>query len=213
MICRSLFRRILKILYYICTGFCLIISTSASLSAQNSSAPYPSYRPGISFSGGYSFQSVRFLGKTINAQSEMYSLSYKKPFKTYQNGSVLYYIGGIIPYLYYHYPKRDEDYEKAERTGFGFTPAGFMLERFPDKLFSPYLRATGGIILLNRKFPTDNSRRLNFSFDISFGGRLRITEHTAFSFGYKFHHISNAQTGTENPGLDSNFLYLSLSIH
>lgn len=206
---RSFIRGAVYLIIFIClnpTGIC-------SAQAQNPSTDQYSDRPVITFSGGYSFQSVRFLGKTTNARSEMYSLSYRNPLKEYQNGAVLYYIAGVVPYLYYHYPKRDDEFEPAERTGFGISPAGFMIERFPDKLFSPYLRATGGIILLDRKFPTDKSRRLNFTFDISAGGRLRITGHTALSFGYKFHHISNAQTGTENPGLDSNFLYLSLNIN
>ena len=59
-------------------------------------------------------------------------------------------------------------------------------------------------------FPTDKGRRLNFTFDPSFSIETKLTKSLSFASGYKFHHISNGQTGKENPGLDSNFIFLSL---
>jgi hypothetical protein len=34
----------------------------------------------------------------------------------------------------------------------------------------------------------------------------------SFTIGYKYHHLSNAETGTINPGIDSNIIYLGFSI-
>jgi hypothetical protein len=64
---------------------------------------------------------------------------------------------------------------------------------------------------MQNNFPTDEARRLNYTFDITIGCNFKTNTVGMVSFGYKFHHISNAETGNENPGLDSNFLFLKIS--
>ncbi|HBQ60412.1 MAG TPA: hypothetical protein DD671_12530, partial [Balneolaceae bacterium] len=75
------------------------------------------------------------------------------------------------------------------------------------------IQTTGGFIYMESNFPTDQARRFNFTFDVTLGANIPISHFAGISLGYKFHHISNAETGKENPGLDSNFLFLTLSIH
>lgn len=155
---------------------------------------------------------MRFLGKTPNSQSEILALAFQRKIRTYSNGRKLWYTAGIIPYLHFKYPKRDAGDRITTRKGFGISPVGFLLTEGRFRSFTPFMQTTGGIIYMNDYFPTNQSRRLNFTFDITIGGNIPITRGFGLSLGYKFHHISNAETGNENPGLDSNFLFLSLSI-
>ncbi|MEX0720885.1 MAG: acyloxyacyl hydrolase [Balneolaceae bacterium] len=162
--------------------------------------------------GGYSFNSIRFLGKTPDSQTTIIGIGMKKLLKEYPNGNRLYYSTDIIPYLQYQYPKRDEAWKRSEGTGFGISPIGFYLIKPLSNNFFPFVQASGGAIYMDQLFPTDLARKLNFTFDVTIGTRLKIADKNVLTFGYKFHHISNAQTGSENPGLDSNFLFLSFSI-
>lgn len=162
--------------------------------------------------GGYSYTSVKLLGKTPDSQTQFFSLGYQQRLHKYFPERPIWYTIDIIPYLHYHYPKRDLQGKFVNRTGFGFSPIGFLFMQENFSFFTPYLKTSGGVILMEDKFPTNRSRRLNFTFDITAGGNLNITSFLALSFGYKFHHISNAETGSENPGLDSNILFLKLTL-
>ena len=162
--------------------------------------------------GGYSATSVYFLGKTRNAQTQLMAFGYQKVLQEYKPSKFLWYTADVIPYLHFDYPKRDENDRRTTRQGLGFSPVGFMATNHISRFINPFARTTGGVILMNDTFPTDGARNLNFTFDITLGNSITLDKQTFFSFGYKFHHISNAQTGSENPGLDSNFFFLKISI-
>jgi len=164
------------------------------------------------FSGGYSFNSVKFLGKTENSETQILYLGYQKEIKEYDNGKLLWYTVDFVPYIHFLYPKRDEGNRIVSRRGFGVSPFGFSLTQANPKKLSPSVKTSGGFIYMENEFPTDNARKLNFTFDITLGADLKFSSFGMISFGYKFHHISNAETGSENPGLDSNFLFLKFSI-
>lgn len=163
----------------------------------------------FTFWGGHSFNSIKFLGRTPDSQSSIFGIGFKKRIKSYPNKARLYYTADFIPYVEYHYPKRDENNKRAFRKGFGLSPVGFQLQKASGTVFQPYIQATGGTIYMNATFPTDRARRLNFTFDFTVGTDILISGRKYLTLGYKFHHISNGQTGKENPGLDSNFLFLS----
>lgn len=151
------------------------------------------------------------MGKTPDSQTQMYLLGYQAPIKTLPNGLELWYTASIVPYLQFDYPKRDEDGRRTVRTGFGISPLGYRMYLKQWHAFTPFIETTGGLIYMDDYFPTDNARRLNYTFDITIGNSLSVTDLLSLSFGYKFHHISNAETGSENPGLDSNFLFITIS--
>ncbi len=194
-----------SIIFLLIIGFCYSPSVLKAQAIDNGDR--------YNFWGGYSFNSVKFLGKTQNSQTQIFAVGYQNKIREYPKNRILWYTADIIPYLHFQYPKRDEENRMVARSGFGLSPVGFALTQSSQKAFSPFLQTTGGIIYMENNFPTDDARRLNFTFDITIGGNLAINSFSAISFGYKFHHISNAETGEENPGLDSNFLFLTLSIH
>ena len=161
---------------------------------------------------GYSFESVYLLGKTRNATSGIIGIGFRKPIRKYNKDALLYYTADVIPFIHYDYPKRDANDKYVENSGFGFSPIGFLFEKSFSSIFSYQLGISGSFILIDDNFPTDKGRKLNFTFDPTFSLLTKISTSIHLVTGYKFHHISNAQTGIENPGLDSNFLFLSLII-
>ncbi len=204
----------LSALFYSVGIFSIIVFSTPQVQAQNHRGHSTHSIPAqISVWGGYSFQSIRFLGKTPDSQTQIFGLGYQKPLKEYSHNRLLWYTADLIPYVHYQYPKRDENNRFVSRTGFGLSPIGFALtQRNPGRI-SPFIRTTGGVMYMESNFPTDRSRRFNFTFDITLGGNIHFPPVGFLTLGYKFHHISNAETGSENPGLDSNFLFLKLSFH
>ena len=166
----------------------------------------------FTFWGGYSFTSVKFLGKTQHSESQILAIGFKHQIKEYSTQKTLWYTADFIPYLHYYYPKRDDGNRFVERSGFGISPIGFMMKQQTDYFFDPFIQTTGGLIYMEQNFPTDRARKLNFTFDITLGANIPISNFAGISLGYKFHHISNAETGDENPGLDSNFLFITLQL-
>lgn len=180
--------------------------------------PQPAYaqndiQNSVTIWGGYSFNSVPLLGKTKNSETQIFAIGYQRSIRSYPNKRTLWYTADLVPYLHFYYPKRDENNRMVNRTGFGLSPVGFTLSQQTDSFLHPYIQTTGGFIYMESNFPTDQSRRFNFTFDVTLGANIPISHFAGISLGYKFHHISNAETGEENPGLDSNFLFLTLSIH
>lgn len=206
------FKAVSKFLFLTCS-LILIGSQSSELTAQiqtTDAYSTPDYR--YSVWGGYSGNSVRFLGKTRNSQTQILAFGYQHKIRQYSPDKILWYTVDFIPYIHFDYPKRDENDRRVARSGFGFSPVGFSMTNNISRIFSPYLQTSGGVIYMEDNFPTDRARSLNFTFDITLGNSIYLNNHASLSFGYKFHHISNAETGQENPGLDSNFLFLTFSI-
>lgn len=52
---------------------------------------------------------------------------------------------------------------------------------------------------------------MNFLFDLGVGLRWETSSRGAVSIGYRFLHISNADTTSFNPGVDNNVFYLGYS--
>lgn len=179
--------------------------------AQEIEADQKKAEPFLNVFTGYSPLSVWLLGKTPDSQTFMVSANYNIPIKQLKRNIDLYYSAGIIPYIWFNYSKRDRNGDKYTARGFGLYPVGFNFMRKFKPGWSYMAQTAGGIIYMDQVFPTDKSKRLNFSFELSLSLHKKLSDRFGIYFGYKFHHISNAQTGVENPGLDSNFLFLSLS--
>lgn len=205
---RNCLRRLIFPVLLLPLVYCAAMPISAT--AQHITDKQDQY---ISIWGGYSFSSIRLLGKTKHAQSLITGIGFRKKVYTYQNGNRLYYSADLIPFVEFDYPKRDDNDQQHTASGIGISPVGFLLHIPTHKSLNPYIHVMGSVVYIDRKFPTDLSRKLNYSFDLTLGFNLHTFKNGFVSAGYKFHHISNAQTGKENPGLDSNFIFLSISIY
>lgn len=74
----------------------------------------------------------------------------------------------------------------------------------------PYVEAGAGVLgghLQLRRTGCDTA----FIFQAGVGTLLFVSEHTAVTAGYRFHHLSNGNLCSGNPGLDSSLFVLGLS--
>ena len=67
-----------------------------------------------------------------------------------------------------------------------------------------------GSLWFARNIPVADARSFNFTFDFGGGVRLRMNHRSWLRVGYKFHHLSNANTGPSNPGVDAKVLLVGL---
>ncbi len=184
----------------------LFLTTSVNGQIQDKTSTQHKF----SIFAGYSPQSVKLLGKTPNSQTTITQLRYQRKTAHTFKGFPVYYQVGITPYIYYDYEKRDDGKEKDIASGFGFSPIGLVTYLPISRIFELQLNTSGGVMIMNQDFPTDKGRQFNFTFEIEPSLVLANDHFFSLAFGYKFHHISNAQTGKQNPGVDSNFLFISI---
>jgi hypothetical protein len=95
--------------------------------------------------------------------------------------------------------------------GAGGMPFGFKLLIGSSSNVRLFGATSVGGLWFTRDVPIPDGRRFNFSFEygggIEFGRRTQRT----IILGYKFHHLSNANSAAVNPGLDSGVIYVGIS--
>ena len=99
--------------------------------------------------------------------------------------------------------------------GIGLMPVGFQFNFRPRKRIQPVAGINGGFAFFARRdVPVPASANFNFMFSSGLGVQIFTSESRSITLGYRFHHISNADTGNPfNPGIDSNFFYAAYSFH
>ena len=98
--------------------------------------------------------------------------------------------------------------------GFGLEPVGFDFNFRRHHRFQPVVGINGGFAIFRRDVPVSNSNSFNFTFSLRGGVQIFTSQSRSITIGYRFHHISNADTGNPfNPGIDSNFIYAGYSFH
>jgi opacity protein-like surface antigen len=97
--------------------------------------------------------------------------------------------------------------------GFGVLPIGLYAEFLRHRRLHPILEGNGGILASTEPVPElgDNATGLNFIFNGGVGVRWNASQQSAVTLGYRWVHISNAETTSFNPGLDNNVFYVSYS--
>jgi len=103
-------------------------------------------------------------------------------------------------------------WEQRKRTyGSGVSPVGFRASFLPESKVQPYLSTDGGFIYFTDRVLSPQGSQ--FMYTIDFGGGVQIFHHRrqAFSIGYRYQHLSNANISHHNPGTDTNVFYLAVS--
>ena len=93
-------------------------------------------------------------------------------------------------------------------VGFGFNPAGLTARFRRDRLVSPTIGLAVGGLYFDRRVPTTRATRFNFTASGEAGLRIGAPDRPAVTLTYRFHHLSNAGTSTENPGVASHLITL-----
>lgn len=92
--------------------------------------------------------------------------------------------------------------------GVGASPLGITAVLRPASALQLRLGATGGVLWFDRAVPTTAATRLNFTAAAEAGVQLVDRRDRGVLVVYRFHHLSNAGTGAENPGIASHVLSL-----
>ena len=201
------------------SAICVVLVgyTSTRVIAQEtitSSSIAETHRPeNHAFFIGYSHSptSYIFLGKTPYSSSQRASIGYISPYTVRISNRYLHFSARLHPIVEYTYSKRDAGGSLDTIRGWSLDPFGLSSTVQLNK--TTHLRNTvyGGFTIMPYTFPTDKGRRLNFNFELQSTIEQALGKQYVLSFGGAFHHISNAQTGEQNPGIDSIYMLLRLS--
>jgi hypothetical protein len=113
------------------------------------------------------------------------------------------------PTEYYFNPSHQLTSSRAGATTYagGFTPFGMQVNFRNGHRVQPFFDAHGGMLYFTRQEPVPGSSQYNFTFNFGTGVQVFAAKRSSLLLGYKYHHISNANTASKNPGVDSNEFY------
>lgn len=106
---------------------------------------------------------------------------------------------------------RDGRFPPGTAFGVGVAPIGVTRRFRRASTVSPFAGVTGGLLYFERRVPTTQASKLNFTASLVIGLRLGPPDHAAATVSYRLHHLSNAGLSDENPGLGSHLL--SIGFH
>jgi hypothetical protein len=95
--------------------------------------------------------------------------------------------------------------------GAGLSPLGFKVNFGQETWIKPFIAGGIGFLYFQKDIPVPKSSRFNFTPEVGLGVQFFLAPQKAFTLGYKWHHISNANTGRRNPGMDSHVFYTGFS--
>lgn len=101
--------------------------------------------------------------------------------------------------------------QRVYSYGIGGSPLGAQVNFVHHRLIEPFLTVGGGFLYFNR--PMFRATQFNFTAQYCGGVQFFTSKRrTAIDLGYKYHHISNANLGNRNPGMDSNMIFIGVSL-
>lgn len=98
---------------------------------------------------------------------------------------------------------------KQSMQAFEFSPVGFMFRGLPTLRIQPTFSITGGIVVSKQDFLVDNTTKVNYEFTFGPGVEYFLSPRNSIHVDYVFRHISNANTGANNPGMDQGVIEAS----
>ena len=93
----------------------------------------------------------------------------------------------------------------------GLNPFGVKMNFRPRHRLQPVVTGAGGFVISRRDIPVEHAAAFNFSFELGAGLEWFFQPSRSFRLDYRVHHISNAETGSLNPGIDSGLFQLTYS--
>lgn len=118
----------------------------------------------------------------------------------------------IILTHHLQYPINGDNGPEDYRFGIGVIPINLLLPFSEYRPINPFTFVSAGGIFLNDKLPKGNGASINYLINFGAGIELTMFRKTDIQFGYNLQHMSNANTGQENPGIDSHMFFFSFVI-
>jgi hypothetical protein len=186
--------------------------------AQNTGGPYGLEKKVNEFGvwGGGSFSSPTLIGTTEDTRLAVFALRYARVLARGESLAFKYTLDAV-PVARLSFPA----FEPAavgvvERrktiTAAGLSPVGFQLNFRRRERVQPFLQTSGGFLYFGERIPDERGARFNFTGDFGGGVEWKTAQRHAWTFGYRYHHVSNGFRAQVNPGFDSNLFYVGFSI-
>lgn len=151
------------------------------------------------FGNGHAF------GATTN--SRMYQVEFRYGRLARMNHLyALRYIAEVVPLTLVGQPQTNG---RAYAYGGGGSPIGAQVNFLPNRRVQPFLTSGGGFLAFNHRM--FHATQFNFTAQLGAGVQLFTSRHHSIDIGYKYHHISNANRGDTNEGMDSHVLFVGVS--
>ena len=157
---------------------------------------------------GGSPDSSKIFGNTTNRQLLLVGLRYGRILAAWESLSLEYTLD-ILPAAVVFEPEHVRG--RSAIYGAGLTPLGFKVNFLQQSWIKPFVAAAVGFLYFQDDIPVPHSSRFNFTPELGLGLQFFLTPKRAVTIGYKLHHMSNANTGESNPGMDSHVIYAGFS--
>jgi hypothetical protein len=179
--------------------------TAAAAGAQNSPTTY------WSIWAGYSPASPHLIGVTNDRKTFVANFEYSRQVWTNDRFDFRY-TAEATPVVTVTMPAT---LTKSPHTayGAGAFPVGFEGGYVRPRAVHPFVLINGGVVYFPfEQVPVEGSSHFNFMF--SFGGGLHLlaSRPRPITVGFRFLHISNAQSGHFNPGVDAAMIWAGITL-
>jgi opacity protein-like surface antigen len=145
-------------------------------------------------------------GSTID--SRMYQVEARYGRLAFTNHLIaLRYIAEIVPLSVVGTPQANGQRVYSYATG--GSPIGAQVNFLHSRRIQPFLTSGGGFLYFNRQM--FGATQFNFTAQLGAGVQVFTSRHHSVDLGYMYHHISNANLGNINPGMDSHVVFVGVS--
>jgi len=189
--------------------------------AQNTGGPYGLEKKVNEFGvwGGGSFSSPTLIGKTEETRLAVFALRYARVLARGESLAFKYTLDAVpvarlsFPAFEPAAPPGAGVVERRKTiTAAGLSPVGFQLNFRRRERVQPFLQTSGGFLYFGERIPDERGARFNFTGDFGGGVQWKTAQRRAWTFGYRYQHVSNGYRAQVNPGFDSNLFYVGFSI-
>ena len=202
---------------------CVLLFAACGVAQQSATASSSgkALEPGtnqLGFWGGYSPNNPNLIGITTDRQYFEFDVQYARVLAAGDSWAFKYMVE-LVPAALINQPRQQQvvqgnvlvlaDVPGTKRWiyGGGTSPIGLQMNFRRGHTLQPYLNGTAGMLYFTDQVPVSGSSQFNFTFGWGAGVEIWAHENQSLSLGYKFHHISNANSASRNPGADSNIFY------
>jgi opacity protein-like surface antigen len=152
------------------------------------------------FGNGHAFGST--------TDSRMYQVEARYGRLVFTNRLIaLRYVADVVPLSVVGDPRANG--QRVYAYGAGGSPIGAQVNFLHGRRIQPFLTSGGGFLYFNRQM--FGATQFNFTAQLGAGVQVFTSRHHSIDFGYKYHHISNANLGHINPGMDSHLVFVGVS--
>jgi len=92
--------------------------------------------------------------------------------------------------------------------GLGANPVGVEMSCVKFRRVKPFIGGNLGFLYFSKNVPLQFAAQLNFAADVKAGLDVSLNNSKAVTIAYVLHHFSNGYEAIENPGLDSQMLFV-----